>query len=283
MPLSIKFPEPRSVPGEITLYTTPAPDWQPDAVSDLARQLDVTGEVVDRGLWFVVSDGRSALEVYQASHSYRFSRLDIDAEARDGGRQEVERERALAIAERMVQTMAPDESRWDVHSVTDQEVLIAERDAKEPRLNVTGLQVNYTFSLGDLPLLGPGAKMQVAVGPTGDMTGAYRFWREPNATEPAPTIPQDVAFERFSRSNLFADLSDETARAEVTDVRLGYLSMPPTEIQASLVPVYEFRGVLATEIHPRYEFVSYVAAVEMDEASLKSAELTNAPSSVLVA
>jgi hypothetical protein len=283
MPLSIKFPEPRSVPDEITLYTTPPPDWQPDAVSDLARQLDVTGEVVDRGLWFVVSDDRSALEVYQASHSYRFSRLDIDAEVRDGGRQEVERERALAIAERMVQTMAPDESRWDVHSVTDQEVLIAERDAKEPRLNVTGLQVNYTFSLGDLPLLGPGAKMQVAVGPTGDVTGAYRFWREPNATETASTIPQDVALERFSRSNLFADLSDETARAEVTEVRLGYFSMPPTEIQAALVPAYEVRGVLATEMHPHYEFVSYVAALEMDEASLKGAQLMNAPPNVLVA
>jgi hypothetical protein len=283
MPLSIKFPEPRSVPGEITLYTTPPPDWQPDAVSALARQFDVTGEVLDRGLWFVVSDDRSALEVYQASHSYRFSRLDIDAEARDGGRQEVERERALAIAERTVQTMAPDESRWEVQSVTDQEVLIAERDAKEPRLNVTGLQVNYTFSLGDLPLLGPGAKMQVAIGPTDDVTGAYRFWREPNATETASTIPQDVALERFSRSNLFADLSDETAQAEVTEARLGYYSMPPTEIQAALIPAYEFRGVLATEIHPRYEFVSYVAAVEMDEASLKSAELTNAPSSVLVA
>jgi len=283
MPLSIKFPEPRSVPDEITLYTTAPPDWQPDAVSDLARQFDVTGEVVDRGLWFVLSNGRSALEVYQASHSYRFSRLDIDAEARDGDTQEVERERALAIAERMVQTMAPDESRWDVNSVTNQEVLIAERDAKEPRLSVTGLQVNYTFSLGDLPLLGPGAKMQVAVGPTGDVTGAYRFWREPNATETASTIPQDVALERFSRSNLFADLSDETARAEVTEVRLGYFSMPPTEIQAALVPAYEVRGVLATEMHPHYEFVSYVAALEMDEASLKGAQLTNAPSNVLVA
>ena len=242
-----------------------------------------SGDVVDRGLWLVVSDGRSALEVYQASHSFRFSRLDIDAEARDGGRQEIERERAVSIAERMLQTLAPEESRWDVHSVTDQEVLIAEREAKEPRVHVTGLQVNYRFSLDDLPLLGPGAKMQVAVGPSGDVTGAYRFWREPNATETAPTIPEEVALERFSRSNLFADLSDDTARSEATQVRRGYLSMPPTEIQAALMPAYEVRGVLATEIHPHYEFVSYVAALEMDEASLKSAQLANAPSNVLVA
>jgi len=283
MPLSIKFPEPRAVPGEVTLYTTPPPEWQSDAVSDLARQFEVSGDVVDRGLWFVVSDGRSALEVYQASHSYRFSRLDIDAEARDGGRHEVERERALGIAERTVRTLAPDDSQWDVHSVTDQEVLIAEREVAEPRIHVAGLQVNYVFSLGDLPLLGPGAKMQVVVDPTGEVSGAYRFWREPKATGTAPTIPLEAALERFSRSNLFADLSDDMAHAEVTEVRLGHLSLPPTEIQAALLPAYEVRGVLATEIHPHYEFISFVAALEMDEADLKTAQLMNAPSNVLVA
>jgi hypothetical protein len=283
MPLSLKTPEPHAVTGEVTLYATPPPEWKSEAVSELARQFEVTGDVVDRGLWFVISDARSALEVYQASHSYRFSRLDLDAEARDGGRHELERERAMSIAERMVRTLAPDESRWHVHSVTDQEVLIAEREAKEPRRHVTGLQVNYGFSLDDLPLLGPGAKMQVAVGPTGDVTGAYRFWREPMATRTVPTIPQEVALERFSRSNLFADLSDDTARAEVTEVRLGYLGLPPTEIQAALVPAYEVRGVLSTEIHPHYEFVSYVAALEMDEANLKRTQLMNAPSNVLVA
>jgi hypothetical protein len=283
MSLSIKFPESHADTREVTLYATPPPDWKSGAVSELARQLEVTGDVVDRGLWFVVSDDRSALEVYQASHSYRFSRLDIDAEGRDSDRRELEREHAMGIAERMVRTLAPDESRWDVRSVTDQEVLIAEREGGEPRLHVTGLQVNYGFSLDDLPLLGPGGKMQVAVGPMGDVTGAYRFWREPVPTGTAPTIPKEVALERFTRSDLFADLSDDTASAEVSEVRLGYLSLPPTEIQTALLPAYEVRGVLGTEIHPHYEFIRYVAALEMGEADLKRTQLMNAPSNVLVA
>src|SRR4030095_16322583 len=111
----------------------------------------------------------------------------------------------------------------------------------------------------------PGAKMQVAVDPAGEVSGAYRFWRQPRAGAAARTVPPEEACERFASSELFADLSDQSAQAEVGAARLGYLCLPPTEPQGLLVPAYELRGVLATELHPRYEFISYVAAAEVGD------------------
>jgi hypothetical protein len=283
MTLSIKFPDLRGVPAEVTQYATQSPDWQSAEVADLAHRMEIGANVEDRGLWLVVSDGRAALEVYQASHSFRFSRLDVDEEGKGREGLQIERERAIGLGEGWTQAFAPTESRWEIGSVTEQEVLIAEGEGREPRQLVVGLQVNYGFRLDDLPLLGPGGKMQVAVGATGEITGAYRFWREPRAMGSAPTVPPEVAFERFAGSELFVDLSDETASAEVGEVRLGYLTLPPTEIQAALTPAYELRGVLTTEAQPRYEFISYVAAIDIDQSGLKRSRLSNASPTALVA
>jgi hypothetical protein len=246
------------------LLAVQQPRWSTDDVTELARRFAVAGEITDRGLWHLVDDGRATLEVYQASHSFRYGRHeargDETAGATDG---ELDVDRVRGIAYDWAGRFAPTDSRWDVHSVTELEVLVAEREAREARRLVAGLQVNYQFTLNGLALLGPGAKMQVAVDSSGEVSGAYRFWRELRQAGYLPTIPVDEAYARFSGCDLFADLTDDTARARVDEVRIGCLSLPPTEPQGFLTPVYELRGVLSTELHPRYEFVSYVAAVDL--------------------
>src|SRR5215470_5241886 len=69
MNVKIAFPQPPSVAAELPLYATVQPAWNVDQVAALGTRLDVRGEVVDAGNWFVVRDGVSTLEVYQASHS----------------------------------------------------------------------------------------------------------------------------------------------------------------------------------------------------------------------
>jgi uncharacterized protein YkuJ len=281
MALSINFPDLR-VPDEAPIYATERADWDERAVAELARRLDVDGDVVDSGLWFVVRDRRAALEVYRASDSYRFDRIDAVGEIRDGDEHGLDANRVVAIAEDWIHEFGP-RARWELHSLTEQEVLVSEGRGTEPRRLVAGTQVNYRLWLEELPLLGPGAKMQVAVGNDGAITAAYRFWREARPVGAVPIIARDVAFERFASSNLFADLNDETASADVEEVHLGYLTLPPTEVQPVLLPVYELRGVLATELHPRYEFVSHVAATEIDEGTLKQAQMRSTPPNIPVA
>jgi hypothetical protein len=270
MPVSIEFPKPPEVPQEVPLFAVQRPRWSNDAVTELARRFGLAGEVTDRGLWHIVDDGRGVLEVYQASDSFRFGRYEAGNETVGATDGDLDVDRARAVADDWAARFAPADSRWAVGSVTELEVLVTERDAGEARRLVAGLQVNYRFTLDDLALVGPGAKMQVVVDPSGEVSGAYRFWREPRPAGYLPTTPVEEAFARFSRSDLFADLSDETARARVEEVHIGLLSQPPTEPQGFLVPVYELRGVLSTEMHPRYEFVRYVAAANLADGEAKN-------------
>ena len=271
MQLSIKFPDMPSVPTEATLFATPPPAWQPRAIADLARRSRIEGEIVDRGPWLVVEDGRAALEIYQASDSLRYGRLNPDGELQDPGSEPPDQDAARTIADAWVREFAPRGSRFDPHSITEAELLVSRGEDAEPERYVTALHVDYRFTLGDLALLGPGAKMQVAIDRTGEVTDAYRFWREPHAIGTERVITPEEAFDRFARGPMFTDLSDDTARAEVTDARLGYLALPPTEPQSVLMPSYELRGVLATELHPRYEFIAHVPAAEIEGVALKRA------------
>jgi hypothetical protein len=270
MPLSIKFPDVRDIPAEATLLATPPPVWKPKAVAELARKAHVKGDVVDHGLWLVVRDAHASLEVYQATHSLRYSVLNPKGEPQPAGH--IDAKKARAVADKWVQQFGPAGAQVELHSIAEAELLVSHRAGAKPKRFVTAVQVNYRFLVGDLPLLGSGGKMQVGVDAAGKVTDAYRFWREPHPMSTVRLTPPEQAFEQFSRSDLFRDLSDDSgARAEVTEVTVGYFALPPTEAQMVLVPVYEFRGVLATEMHPHYEFISHLPAAAIDGSAVKRA------------
>lgn len=268
MALSIKFPQAPDVPARAPLFVTPQPAWAPESVADLARRAGIDGRAEDLGLWQVVRDERATLEIYQASHSLRYGVVSADGEPRFT--EAVDADRARAVADEWVGAFGPANARFDVHSTTEAELLISTREGDEPERFVTALQVNYRFVVGDLPLLGSGGKMQVSVDGEGAIAGAYRFWREPRAKSAVRVMPAEQAYERFAAAAMFADLNDDSASAEVSEVSLGYFAMPPTEPQSVLVPAYEFRGVLSTETHPHYEFVAYLPAAAVKPAELKN-------------
>jgi hypothetical protein len=267
MSLSIKFPAAPDVPARASLFVTPPPVWDSKVVADLASRSRIDAEAVDRGAWLVARDERATLEIYQASHSLRYGVIR-DAEPLD--REAVDSDRARSVADAWVAEFGPANARFDVHSITEAELLVSTSPDAEPERFVMAVQVSYAFALGDMPVIGSGAKMQVAVNRQGEVTDAYRFWREPQPKGAVRVLQPEQAFERFAAAPLFGELSDDTARAEVTDVSLGYFALPPTEPQSVLLPVYEFRGVLSTELHPGHEFIAHLPAAMVKPADIKS-------------
>jgi hypothetical protein len=177
MSVKIQCPDLPRVNRELPIYAALPPTWTPDKVARLAARFDMKGEVADAGAWYVCRNESSALEVYQASHSLRIERLDIDAEGRHLVLDPPDRERALETAKRVMAMIGDDYARPDVHSVTELTVLKATRDKREGERKVVGLQVNYRYTLDGMPLVGPGAKAQVTVAADGEMMQAYRFAR----------------------------------------------------------------------------------------------------------
>jgi hypothetical protein len=269
MPLSIDFPKLPDVPREVPLLASIRPRWTREAIADLSRQFRLDGEPRDAGAWSIVRDERGVLEIYQNSHSFRFERLDIDGEGRHGTVEGLSHEKAIDIANGFVAENAAREAGVGEPAVTELEVLVAERDSSEPRRLLAGLQISYRYTIEGFDLMGPGAKTQVTIGPDTQIAVAYRFWRDVRIVDSVATVAADAAAERFSASELFADLDDKGARCEITGVRFGYLTRPPTEAQGTILPAYEFRGVLSTEALPRYEFTNYVLGCELEEVDAK--------------
>jgi hypothetical protein len=282
MPISIDFPKLSDVPSEVPLFASIRPRWTREAIAHLSRQFRLEGESRDAGAWTIVRDQRGVLEIYQNSHSFRFERLDMDGEGRYGTVEGLSHEKAIDIASGFVAENAPRGARLGEPVVTEHEVLVAERERSEPTRLLAGLQISYRYTIDGFDLMGPGAKTQVTIGPDAEIAGAYRFWREVRPIDSVATIAADAAAERFSASDLFADLDDGGARCEITSVRFGYLTRPPTEAQGTLLPAYEFRGVLSTEALQHYEFTNYVLGCELDEGDEKWANRVGSLSGRLV-
>lgn len=282
MKTKISFPQIASVPAEVPLYATLPAEWSDERVAELAGRFQVRGSVKDEGTWFVVRDGRSTLEVYQASHSLRLGRDDFDAEGRAEPRGTLDRERALAVANEFHQRLGDTEARAELHSVTELEVVRAIRGNAETESRVVGLQANYRYDLHGLPLIGPGAKAQVTVGRDGELAQAYRFWRSVSERGTRPTVRPEEAFERFAGTSQFASLP-ESAKVTVTSVELGLLCLPPTEVQGVLLPAYLVRGEVSTKALPSYRFVQYLSAAKLDDVEAKRNRWAQTRPSLLVA
>lgn len=269
MPISIDFPKISDVPREVPLLAASRPNWNHEAVADLTRRFRLRSKPIDAGTWTIVRDKRAALEIYQNSHSFRFERLDVGDELRQGSVDPSSPDEAIDIAHGFVSEHPVRGARISEPTVTEHEVLVAERDSREPRRLLCGLQVNYRYAHDGFDLMGPGAKTQVTIGADGEMVAAYHFWRQLRAGGSVRTISATAAAERFASSELFADLDDRTASCEVTSVRFGYLTRPPTEPQGTLLPAYEFHGILSTESLPRYEFRNYVLGCDLEAGDVK--------------
>ena len=83
MTLTLEFPA-FDVPAEVPVLEVRPPEWTLDAATELARGMHIAASAEDAGLWMLARDDRAALEVYRASSSFRYSRLDLDGEGRDG-------------------------------------------------------------------------------------------------------------------------------------------------------------------------------------------------------
>jgi hypothetical protein len=277
--LSIQFNARLEIPPSVPVLDTVEPKDAEERSRALSEQLGISARARDLGLWHVTRDERAVLEVYQASSSFRYELLGLDGEARDGGDGIPEGD-AVGIAKEWMSAFWPSDAEPEIGEVTEREVMIAERDS-QPRQLVAGVDVNIRFSHSGLRLLGPGSKAQVCVNREGQVVAAYQFWRDVSATSKVRTRPLDEIFERFAASSLFADLSDDTARAEVSDAQFGYLCLPPTEPMQTLVPVVRLRGIIATEYQERYEFIRYMYAVEPKRQSRGRKGVNTAPSLVL--
>ncbi len=248
------------VPTEIPILQVERPSWDEGSLGELARLHQIDARFEDRGLWHVARSDRSVLEVYAASHSFRLSQVGSESELSYAKESGVPEREAIVRAQEFLAAFHPSLVESRVASVFESVVLVSEEAHQEPVRLVTATQVSFDFVFEGVDLIGPGAKMQVAIRADGEVDSAYRMWRELRPVGVAKTFSADEIAKRLSNSHMFADLTDDTARVAITSARVGVLSVPPTEFQTVLHPAVEVQGTVSTESAELVGFSTYIAA-----------------------
>ena len=170
---------------------------------------------------------------------------------------------ATFLRERKVQTKGA-----AVDSITHAMLARATRKSRKVEEQPVAVHVNYRYELDGLPVLGPGAKIQVTFVDSKAPAEMYKFWRAPKADGELRLLPPQAIFEMLRRDSDFAELGDD-ARVVYRNPRLGYYALPPRESQGALIPVYAFDGTLSTRAFERYDFTRYVVAAKYSPEDAK--------------
>ena len=263
------FPELPRDRRTIPLFQTPRPGDRMKEARKLAEKFGVKGEIREAGSSLLVSDARANLEVFHASDSLRWSTLHLRKSETDKIEKLPDDGAAAELAAKYLKAQGISLAEASLHNVTRSELSRLGPRGKEPEVMPVAVHVNYRYALKELPVFGPGAKIQVTLGGGGKVAEFYQFWRKPKAAGERELIPLETIVALLRRDPIFEQLRPEEAQVRFDSVRLGYFALAPRERQGMLVPVYAFRGTVSTRALERYEFVRYAVAVKLDSEEVK--------------
>jgi hypothetical protein len=263
------FPEMPRERDKIPLFRTQPPGDRTQAAAALAAKFGLTGEVRDAGSSFMASDRRGSLEVFHASDSLRWSTLHLQKSEDEKIAALPDDKAAIKIAGEFLKERGISLANAKIKNVTRSELSRLQPRAKEPEVKTVAVHVNYGYALEGLPVLGPGAKMQVTIGAGSKVVECYRFWRGSKEVGERELISSQTVLELLRRDPMFRQLREGEARVAFSRVRLGYFALPPREYQRMLIPVYAFDGTISTRELERFDFVRYAVAVKFERDEVK--------------
>lgn len=251
-----------SIPAILPVYRTVRPRWTSEGIEQFAARLGVKAPVKVSGPWLLCRDDTHSLEIYQASHSARLTRTAFDLEGAHGEpgdppSDDVAIDRANGFLDRLQDIHT---SKRLAPTVSRIEAITQSSDGAREDIRTVAVQVNYRFTLDDLPLRGPGAKAQVTIGASRTIDQAYLFSRQVQPTdEPWTTRPADASLDALTKSPHFTSVA-RTKDVEVSRMKVGWLCLSPASVQDILFPIYEVRGRVFAGADATRDFVAFVAA-----------------------
>jgi hypothetical protein len=262
------FPKSGPTRATVPLLRTKPPTWTEKAELALAERFGVKAKFRDAGSRHVFTDRASELEIFQASDSLRWTRAD-SAKSEFGSEAEVRPDadiiKAASAFARQVRLLPKGAETGELGETLAMRWSSGKRK-EDPESRRITRQVNYRMSAEGLPLMGPGAKAQISVGPAG-VVECYRFWRDFEVSGERAVLALEEAQDRFRADPAYSDLAKGVVIIDGID--LGYYALPPREPQGYLIPAFAFHGHIETEALPRYDFTRYVVAVDYKADEVK--------------
>jgi hypothetical protein len=276
MPISFDFST--KIEGyveQVPIFLTPL--RQPDLkqMQVFAMAFKVKGDIVDEGALYSIRSGDSILHQFHASDSMRWLSDMHRSEHDTDVRTITEPKELQSIADEFLAANGLSDKRASFSDIIFGQTEISCPGSEKPKTARTCAYVNYTYFLEGLPLFGPGAKIQVIIGLDGQVIGCYRFWREvENGGFTRKILGIQNIQEIFRSYPGFAQL-EPGSTIVVERARLGYLTLPPSDVQGALIPVIELRGQVSTPYVERTRFIHSLVAIDYTEEELKRYRVFN--------
>jgi hypothetical protein len=223
----------------------------------------------------VVRSSTSELEIFRTSDSLRWSMIDRRNEEPGEPVKLPADQEAVSRASAFLDQRGLADARARMDSVTQSQHSRIGKGNKILVNHPVAKHVNYTFRIDELPVFGPGAKIQVTFTNEKLPVQTYKFWREPTKGKTLNTISYDQAVELIRKDPAFATMVRAgKARVVFDKAQLGYYAFPARERQGMLVPVYRFDGTVHGPEGEHYEFSRHVMAVALSPEDTKASRMT---------
>lgn len=162
------------------------------------------------------------------------------------------------------------ESKYAKFANVTRSITATEELGKLPTDITTEVHVNFSFTIDDYPIMGPGAKIRVSLVEGGQISSVVFFWRDPQKKEPPVTAirPED-ALTWLTRSQRFNKLTPDQIRITLTSMRFGYFAISPFSFQRFLIPVYEVRGTEESQFLGKRDVTYYRPAIDLSPIRIK--------------
>lgn len=271
------FPKIDNARNAITAILTPRPDWNEDRLKKTMRafEMEEKERQDNTGPRLVVRSSTSELEIFRTSDSLRWSMIDKRTEEPGKPVKLPDDRAAVSGAKLFLEQRGLADKRAHVDSVTQSHHSRIGKGNEILATHPVAQHVNYTFRIEELPIFGPGAKMQVTFTNAKVPVQTYKFWREPVPGKTLKTISYDQAVDLIRKHPTFATMVRAgKARVVFDRAQLGYYAFPARERQGMLVPVYRFDGTVHGPQDERYDFSRHVMAVALSPEEIKASRMT---------
>jgi hypothetical protein len=244
--LKCRFPE---VTEKMMVYRTVDPNISRDDILSLMKIFGLDGQIIDQGRQFIAKDGDKVLEVFKQSGTgyLRFSddaKLAIEKKAENLP----SKDEAVAKANDFLKNNGLLPSNTFLAGVVYYEFEQYDSEGKAIDQGKTALSVGFGFKINEMKVEGPGAKVSIVFGESGEIIETAKIWREIKPDKEARIITPQEAFARFKERWPTEAKPNELEQAKIKtevnirEVYVTYYAEPGCIPQSYIEPVYVFVG-----------------------------------------
>ena len=268
MSTMFNFPKYEVAQTEVYMYKTLMPEWKQLEFKLLTEKL-TNPKVVRNDEQIILQDAKHRVEFFTNSKSVWWTNIKWEDKETIPIKKVPNEDDIINAANQHLKILNIADGKPNIKSITYDEAFDYDVRSKKSTSYVSSINVNYDFTINNLPVFGSGAKIRVTLDENLEVVEWYRFWRDLKQEKKYKIIGIATAKKLIESSTTFSKLDKRKSEIVIKKIDLGYLALPPRETQAYLLPVFRFKGFTHTHKKRFNKFKKFIPAIKLTLDKIK--------------